>query len=520
MLVAFFSKLKMNNQKKFFSNFLIIVLFIVTALSLMPDCIYKQCIILNRLYVIATEGYSRGDLRLGISSIMVSTLVAILLYKNQNDQYLREQKEINQKTKHQFGIILYNDIYRYLVNYCNGGPGYSKKIGKSSYDYFELNKKALISSLGKDFPKVEELMENKLDYKNPVKYEENIFSDWIKPVLKYGCFNHLLPRANLIYCYLSKEVNDVFVLLGILKCKDPDSNDLIIADKAGNQLISKSSDGIYLIYDGADVAANCSFEFVENEHVTVSGYVRTEEYIGHVLKGKKNGEGSCLLNGKVISSGKFSDDKLIAGIKYNCLMKKSGKFLVELEKSYEELFKQPFRDMEKIFCEDFNNDYIADIVVKEGKLEKILRIEDLYGYMLKNDKEFLEYITTINTVRNELKSNSLYTLKRQLKNEIKNVNWHNGNGWDNSSGEWVYLRNGQVVVNKWVSANGNWFYLGDDGRMVINTIIEDESNQRINIYYVDEYGAMVTDKRINYSDENGNVCYYFGSDGKGKIEKR
>ncbi len=198
-------------------------------------------------------------------------------------------------------------------------------------------------------------------------------------------------------------------------------------------------------------------------------------------------------------------------------IEKSEESLVELEKSYEELFKQPYRDIKKFFCEDFINYYIADIVVKEGNLERILRIENLHGYMLKNDKETLEYIYTINIAHNELKSNSFFTLNRQLKSEIKNVKWNSGNGWDNSSGEWVYLRNGQMVVDEWVSANGNWFYLGDDGRIVINSIIEDESNQKFNIYYVDEYGAMVTNKRIDYSDKNGDFCYYFGSDGKGEI---
>ncbi len=312
----------MKNLNKYFFNILVIVLIIVAALSWMPDSVYKQCIILNRVYVLITERYSRSDLRLGISSIIVSTLVAILLYKNQNDQHIKEQKETEQKIKHQFGIILYDDIYRYLVNYCNGVFGYNEKISKSPYEFFELNKKTLKASLSNDFPKVEDLMENKLSYINPSEYEKNIFSDWIKPVLKYGGFNHLLPRANLIYCYLSKEVNNVFVLLGILNCESHDIDSPNVVDKAGKHLICKSSDEVYIIYDGADIAANCSFEFDNNEQVIVSGYVRTDDYIGHVFKGKKNGDGSCLLNGKVISSGKFSDDKLIEGIKYNCLLKK------------------------------------------------------------------------------------------------------------------------------------------------------------------------------------------------------
>lgn len=96
-------------------------------------------------------------------------------------------------------------------------------------------------------------------------------------------------------------------------------------------------------------------------------------------------------------------------------------------------------------------------------------------------------------------------------------------GWDNSTGEWQWLDNdGNAVTDTWKSANGNWFYLGSDGNMVTDSLIEDTKESKTRYYYVDQYGAMVTNtwKAVAMdSDYNTDIdaeywWYYFGSDGK------
>lgn len=96
-------------------------------------------------------------------------------------------------------------------------------------------------------------------------------------------------------------------------------------------------------------------------------------------------------------------------------------------------------------------------------------------------------------------------------------------GWDNSTGEWQWLDNdGNAVTDTWKSANGNWFYLGSDGNMVTDSLIEDTKESKTRYYYVDQYGAMVTNtwKAVAMdSDYNTDLdaeywWYYFGSDGK------
>lgn len=96
-------------------------------------------------------------------------------------------------------------------------------------------------------------------------------------------------------------------------------------------------------------------------------------------------------------------------------------------------------------------------------------------------------------------------------------------GWDNSTGAWQWIGNdGVAVVDTWKQANGNWFYLGSDGNMVTNALVEDESGTKTRYYYVDQYGAMVTNtwKAVAMDDdENSDLdaeywWYYFGSDGK------
>lgn len=95
-------------------------------------------------------------------------------------------------------------------------------------------------------------------------------------------------------------------------------------------------------------------------------------------------------------------------------------------------------------------------------------------------------------------------------------------GWDNSTGEWRYLdSDGVPVTDTWKQANGNWFYLNSDGVMATNQLIEDNNNSNTRYYYVDQYGAMVTNswKAVAMDDGNDGLdaeywWYYFGSDGK------
>jgi hypothetical protein len=98
-------------------------------------------------------------------------------------------------------------------------------------------------------------------------------------------------------------------------------------------------------------------------------------------------------------------------------------------------------------------------------------------------------------------------------------------GWDNSTGSWQYLdKDGEAVTNVWKTSNGQKFYLGDDGNMVVDSLIEDTttSSNKTYYYYVDANGAMVTNtwKAVALDgDENTDLdaeywWYYFGSDGK------
>jgi glucan-binding YG repeat protein len=94
-------------------------------------------------------------------------------------------------------------------------------------------------------------------------------------------------------------------------------------------------------------------------------------------------------------------------------------------------------------------------------------------------------------------------------------------GWDNSTGVWKYLNNdGTEVTDSWKSANGNWFYLDSNGEMATNQLIEDNNNSKTRYYYVDQYGAMVTNtwKAVAMDSDDDLQAeywwYYFGSDGK------
>lgn len=95
-----------------------------------------------------------------------------------------------------------------------------------------------------------------------------------------------------------------------------------------------------------------------------------------------------------------------------------------------------------------------------------------------------------------------------------------GNGWDNTTGKWRYLENGVPVTDSWKSANRKWFYLGTDGDLVTDTLIEHANGT---VYYVDKYGAMVTEtwKAVAFEEGDESIVrdadywwMYFGGDGK------
>lgn len=95
-----------------------------------------------------------------------------------------------------------------------------------------------------------------------------------------------------------------------------------------------------------------------------------------------------------------------------------------------------------------------------------------------------------------------------------------GNGWDNTTEKWRYLENDVPVTDSWRPANGKWFYLDTDGNMVIDTLIEHADGP---VYYVDKYGAMVTEtwKAVALEESDKALVkdaeywwMYFGVDGK------
>lgn len=47
------------------------------------------------------------------------------------------------------------------------------------------------------------------------------------------------------------------------------------------------------------------------------------------------------------------------------------------------------------------------------------------------------------------------------------------NGWVNEENEWSYYVNGNLKTNSWIpSSQGRWYYVGQDGKMVRNTVID------------------------------------------------
>ena len=93
------------------------------------------------------------------------------------------------------------------------------------------------------------------------------------------------------------------------------------------------------------------------------------------------------------------------------------------------------------------------------------------------------------------------------------------NTWAISPEGWVYLgEDGYALVREWKQDSIGWVYLGTRGVMVTNDIIVDISAdfENINIYYVDDDGYMVTNRWINFTEEDGydeSFWVYFGANG-------
>lgn len=88
------------------------------------------------------------------------------------------------------------------------------------------------------------------------------------------------------------------------------------------------------------------------------------------------------------------------------------------------------------------------------------------------------------------------------------------NGWAYEGTDWYYYDNGDKVYNSWESNDAKTFkfYLGDEGKMLTNTIVDDGSGR---LYYVNEDGAQVKNEwRYTHEDGEEPRWYYFGSDGR------
>lgn len=83
--------------------------------------------------------------------------------------------------------------------------------------------------------------------------------------------------------------------------------------------------------------------------------------------------------------------------------------------------------------------------------------------------------------------------------------------WEKVDSYWYYKDGNTNTVNKWVKYENNYYYLGPDGKMLTDTIVEDDDN----LYYVNSSGARVSNEWRELDDsrlEKG--WYYFGNDGK------
>ena len=87
-------------------------------------------------------------------------------------------------------------------------------------------------------------------------------------------------------------------------------------------------------------------------------------------------------------------------------------------------------------------------------------------------------------------------------------------GWSHDGANWYYYhdRSGDMITDEWMKSGDFYYYLGHDGKMVINSLIDD-------LYYVDVNGARVTNSwQYLYGtdgwDEDEAGWRYFTSSGK------
>lgn len=90
-------------------------------------------------------------------------------------------------------------------------------------------------------------------------------------------------------------------------------------------------------------------------------------------------------------------------------------------------------------------------------------------------------------------------------------------GWYTNGADWYYAESdGSNAADCWKKSGNDWFYLGPDGKMLTETLITADDGKK---YYVDGYGAMVTDAWVSVETEEtdreeANDWYYFQSNGK------
>lgn len=84
-------------------------------------------------------------------------------------------------------------------------------------------------------------------------------------------------------------------------------------------------------------------------------------------------------------------------------------------------------------------------------------------------------------------------------------------GWEEHNGSWYFYKdsNHEMVTDDWRQSGDFWYYLGEDGRMLTNTMVDD-------MYYVDQNGAMTVNGWQWLSDDwdDEGAWRYFGSNGR------
>lgn len=83
--------------------------------------------------------------------------------------------------------------------------------------------------------------------------------------------------------------------------------------------------------------------------------------------------------------------------------------------------------------------------------------------------------------------------------------------WELHGGDWYYYKdsNHEMVTDDWAKSGEFWYYLGDDGKMLTSTMIDDT-------YYVDANGAMTTNGWQYFADDwdEEPAWRYFTSNGR------